>query len=88
MLNTKLVTWSAAVFTAASYLLCITYGLIVPESLHMHGFLEAVLPAFEWLDPMSFFLGLAESFLWGVYLGLGYAVVYNRMYPRFTPSAG
>jgi hypothetical protein len=29
--------------------LCVSYGLATPESLHMHGFLEQVLPGSKWL---------------------------------------
>ncbi len=49
----------------------------------MHGFLEAVLPAFAWLSLGSFFLGLVESFLWGVYLGLGFSLIYNVLNRRW-----
>lgn len=79
MLNTKIVTWSAALFTSASFVLCVGFGLVTPEPVHMHGFLEAVLPAFKWISFGSFLLGLVESFLWGVYLGLGYSLIYNAV---------
>ncbi len=82
MLNTKIVTWSAALFTSASFVLCVGFGLITPDALHMHGFLEAVLPAFKWISFGSFLLGLGESFLWGVYLGLGYSLIYNAVSAR------
>jgi hypothetical protein len=83
-MNTKLVTWSAALFATASYLLCIAFGLITPEPLHMEALLEAVLPGFEWLTPATFLLGLGGSFLWGVYLGLGYSLVHNALARRFS----
>ncbi len=82
MLKTKLVTWAMGLFTAFSFLLCILYGLLTPESLHMHTFLEMVLPAFTWLSFGSFVLGLVESFLWGVYLGLGFSLIYNVLYRK------
>ncbi len=82
MLNIKTVTWSLAVFTAISYLFCILYGLITPESIHMHPFLEAVLPGFKWLSVGGFFLGLIESFLWGAYIGLVYTPIYNFFQKR------
>lgn len=44
MLNIKIVTWSPGLFTAVSFLLCVLYGLVTPESIHMHRFLESVLP--------------------------------------------
>jgi len=63
MLNIKVVSWSLGLFTAISFILCVIYGLIVPQSLHAYQFLEAVLPAFKWLTLGGFFLGLIESFL-------------------------
>lgn len=83
MLNTKVATWSLGSFTAFSYIVCIIYGLIMPESLHMHNFLEQVLPAFKWLTVGGFFLGLIESFLWGVYAGLVFPFIYNFFYKRW-----
>ncbi len=83
MINVKLVTWSAGIFTAISYLLCVLYGLITPEAIHMHQFLETVLPAFSWLSLGSFLLGLIESFLWGVYIGFTFSVIYNLLFRRW-----
>jgi len=87
MLNLRLTTWATALFTTLSYLLCVLYGLVSPESVHMHRFLEIVLPAFTWLTPEGFLLGLAESFLWGVYLGLFFPLIYNRLYRRWGTTA-
>lgn len=84
MLNIKIVTWSMGVFTAVSFILCVIYGLVTPESVHMHTFLEAVLPAFKWLTVGGFFLGLIESFLWGVYIGLVYVPIYNFFHKRWV----
>lgn len=82
MLNTKLITWALSLFTSLSYVICVLYGLVTPESLHMHRFLEIVLPAFEWISVGHFFLGLAESFLWGTYVGLVFPPIYNWLYRR------
>jgi hypothetical protein len=49
----------------------------------MHGFLELVLPAFKWLSPWSFALGLVESFLWGFYGGLVFVPIYNFLHKRW-----
>lgn len=84
MLNIKTVTWSLGIFFTFSFILCIIYGLLTPESIHMHQFLENVLPAFKWLTVGGFFLGLAESFLWGVYIGLVYTPIYNFFYKRWA----
>ncbi len=84
MLNMKATTWSLGVFTAFSFILCVIYGLITPESMHMHKFLESVLPAFKWLTLGGFFLGLIESFLWGVYVGLVFVPICNFFHRRFS----
>jgi hypothetical protein len=76
-LNIRVVTWSMATFTLFSYLVCVLYGLIVPESFHLVQFLEIVLPGFKWLTIGSFFIGLIESFLYGVYVGLVFTPIYN-----------
>ncbi|HLE09502.1 MAG TPA: DUF5676 family membrane protein [Thermodesulfobacteriota bacterium] len=77
-LNIKVIAWSAGIFTAITYLLCVLYGLIVPERLHgMVNFLEMVLPAFRWLTLPGFLFGLVESFLYGAYAGVVFAPIYN-----------
>jgi hypothetical protein len=78
LLNIRVVSWSLGIFFAISFMLCVLYGLIVPERLHgMTAFLEAVLPAFKWLTVGGFFLGLLESFLYGVYIGIVFVPIYN-----------
>lgn len=83
MLNTKVVTWSLALFGSVTYLVCVAYGLIVPESLHMSGFLEQILPGFRWLTPAGFVIGLVESFLYGAYAGLVFTPIHNRLWKRW-----
>ncbi|MFQ5707861.1 MAG: DUF5676 family membrane protein [bacterium] len=84
MLNMKVVSWSLGLFSVVSFVLCVIYGLITPESLHMHNFLEIVLPAFKWLTWWGFLLGLIESFLYGVYAGLVFVPIYNFLYRRWV----
>jgi 2TM family of unknown function (DUF5676) len=76
-LNIRVLTWSLASFTVFSYLVCVVYGLIVPESFHMVEFLEIALPGFKWLTIGSFLIGLVESFLYGAYTGLAFTPIYN-----------
>ena len=83
MLNIKIVSWSLGFFAAVSFVLCVIYGLIVPQSLHAPQFLEAVLPAFKWLTVWGFCLGLLESFLYGVYAGLVFVPIYNFIWRRW-----
>ena len=88
MLNIKIVSWSLGIFTAISFILCVTYGLIMPTSLHnMALFLEMALQAFKWLTFGGFCLGLIESFLYGVYAGLVYVPIYNFFTRRWGATA-
>lgn len=82
-LNIRVVTWSLATFTSLSFVVCVVYGLIVPESLHMVEFLEITLPGFKWLSIGSFFIGLIESFLYGVYAGLVYTPIFNFYHKKW-----
>jgi hypothetical protein len=76
-LNIRVVTWSLAIFTELSYLMCVLYGLIVPEAMHMTRFLEIALPGFTWLTVSGFVIGAVESFLYGAYAGLVFTPIYN-----------
>ncbi|MBI3057900.1 MAG: hypothetical protein HYY81_01090 [Deltaproteobacteria bacterium] len=82
-LNIRVLTWSLATFTTFTYLVCVAYGLIVPETLHMVQFLEIILPGFKWLTVGSFFIGLVESFLYGVYAGLVFTPIYNFYHKKW-----
>ena len=68
----------SGLFIAVSFILCVLYGLVVPQRLHgMSAFLEMVLPAFKWLTFGGFILGLMESFLYGVYIGIVFVPIFN-----------
>ena len=82
-LNIRVVTWSLATFTSLSFVVCVLYGLIVPESFHMVQFLKIVLPGFKWLSVGSFLIGLIESFLYGVYMGLVFTPIYNFYHKKW-----
>lgn len=84
MLNTKLVSWALGLWAAFTFVVCVIWGLVTPQSLHMHEFLEMVLPAFKWLTWWGFLLGLAESFLYGAYAGLVFCPLYNWLCRRWA----
>jgi hypothetical protein len=81
-LNWKVVTLSLGLFGAVTFTLCVAYGLVVPPAFHSPQLLEMVLPGFTWLTAGSFLLGLAESFLFGVYAGLVFTPIYNLLAGR------
>ncbi|MDP2325156.1 MAG: DUF5676 family membrane protein, partial [Gammaproteobacteria bacterium] len=80
----KVVSSALGVWGAVSFVLCVLWGLVTPESLHMHQFLEMVLPAFQWLSWQGFLLGLVESFLWGFYAGALYVPLHNFFMRRWS----
>ena len=87
LLNIRVVSWSLGIFTAFTYILCVLYGLVVPQRLHgMSAFLEAVLPAFKWLSFGGFILGLVESFLYGVYIGIVFVPIYNFINKKMSKN--
>lgn len=84
LLNIRVVSWSVGLFLSFSYILCVLYGLVVPEKLHgMVEFLEMILPAFKWLTFGGFLLGLIESFLYGAYVGIVFVPIYNFLSKRW-----
>ena len=83
MLNIKVVTWSLAIWTTFTFLFCVAFAMLTPQSLAMHALLLQVLPGFEWFSWRGFFVGLFESFLYGAYAGLVYVPVYNFLHKKF-----
>lgn len=79
MLRIKTVSLALGLTFAVSFVICVVWGLVLPESLHMHEFLQLVLPGFTWISVGSAVLGLVESFLFGVYFGVIYVPIYNVM---------
>jgi hypothetical protein len=66
-----------SLFFVISYVLCIIGYLFAPGFPVQHGALSIFLPGFELLSWRSFFLGLAESFVWGWYIALVFGTLYN-----------
>lgn len=77
MLDTKLVTRTLAIWSAVSFVVCVIYGVITPQSFHTAALLEQELPGFTWLTAQGFMIGLVESFLYGVFAGVTFCPIYN-----------
>lgn len=86
MLNIKIWTMALGSFLAVSFTLCVFGGLIMPGLPVKHVTLEAVLPGFVWISPSAFFLGLVESFLFGIYAGLVFVPLHNFFARRWQVS--
>jgi hypothetical protein len=87
MLKLRVVCLSTGLSAAVSFFACVAWGFVTPESLHMHAFLELILPGFKWLTAWSFLLGLVESFLFGAYAGLVFVPIYNTVNRRWGDPA-
>jgi hypothetical protein len=80
-LNVRHWMWTVGTFLAVNFALCVVYGLIVPSVYHAKQLLEMTLPGFHWISVPTFFLGLAESFIYGAYAGVLFAVINNLLVP-------
>jgi hypothetical protein len=93
MLNLKVWTMSLGCWMAISFTICVAGGVLAPGLPIPHRTLELLLPGFIWVPPKMFMLGLAESFFYGVYVGLLFVPLHN-FFARYwrtaqgAPSAG
>jgi len=83
ILNWKIVCWSLGIWAAVSFVVGVLWGLVTPAAVHMHIFLEQILPAFKSFTWWGFLLGLIESFLYGFYAGIVYVPIYNFFVKRW-----
>lgn len=71
---------------AITFTLCVIWGLIFPHTVLQQRILEAVFPWFASLSWGSYFVGLVESFLYGVYAAAVFVPLYNGL-SRWTSHA-
>ena len=82
LLNWKTVGVSVGLFLAISYVLCVIYDLIFPGQTMYLAWIR-LLPGFKWITWASFFLGLVETFLYGIYFALIFVPLYNFFKRKF-----
>jgi len=87
MLNVRVWTMSLACWMATTFTLCVLGGVIAPGLPIPHRTLELLLPGFTWISPRTFVLGLAESFLHGVYVGLVFVPIHNLFWRRWGATS-
>lgn len=67
---------SLASFFAVTYVLCVLFGVFVSDR-GMHLLLPQLLPGFTWITWPSFFLGLVWSVVYGWYVAVVFAPLFN-----------
>ena len=87
MLNLKVWTMSLGSWMATTFTLCVLGGVIAPGLPIPHRTLELLLPGFTWISLRAFVLGLAESFAYGVYVGLLFIPIHNAFWRRWGATA-
>jgi len=63
-------------FLVITYALCVIYGLLGFQQ-GMHQLLFQIIPGFTWITWPSFFIGLFWTFVWGWYIALVFAPLFN-----------
>lgn len=84
-LDWRVVGLTTGSFLVISYVLCVAYDLTFDQRMY-EAWLK-LLPGFTWLTWPSFLLGLVETFLYGIYIGLVFAPIYNFFTDRFSRQA-
>lgn len=81
----KINQWAAGlalgVLFSVTYVLCVLWDMALPQYA-MRQVWAPLLPGFTWLSIGSFALGLVETFVYGVYGGVFFAYLYNRLIGR------
>ncbi len=68
MLRTKVWIWTLGFLFMQAFVICVLRDSFVPVSATTRELLQVFLPGFRWFSSWRFFIGMAESFLWGAYL--------------------
>lgn len=75
-LSWKVVGLSLGSFLSITYVFCVVWDLFLPKY-EMHSAWAPYFPGFQWLSVTSFFIGLIEAFLYGVYTAVVFVPIYN-----------
>ncbi len=81
-LDWRVVGISLGLFLSVSYVICVAYDLLFGQRMY-EAWLK-LLPGFTWISWPSFFLGLLETFGYGIYFGLVFVPLYNFFHERLT----
>ncbi len=81
-LDWRVVGVATGLFLVVSYIFCVAYDLAFGQ--RMYETWLKLLPGFTWLTWPSFFLGLVESFGYGIYVGLVFVPLYNFLLTKLS----
>jgi len=70
-----------SIFFAISFLLCVAWGLVMPDNLHMHEAWSAFLPGFNW-SVLGVLFGLVGAYLYGWYIALVFVPLFNFFHKK------
>lgn len=79
--------WVSGILLAFTFTLDMVLGLLFPNWWVMQNLWEQVLPGFTFLTWGTFFLGLVESFVGGVYLAVVFVPLYNYFLARSSETS-
>jgi hypothetical protein len=77
MLKIRVWIWTLGLLFTQIFVVCVLRDLMSPLPPGMRRLFEIFLPGFTWLTVTRFLVGLAESFLWGVYAALVFVPAVN-----------
>lgn len=67
---------SLAIFLMVTYTLCVLLAFIIPDR-GLHNVWLQFLPGFKWESWTGYVIGLAETFVYGWYVAIVFAPLYN-----------
>jgi len=85
-LDWRVVGLAMGSFLSISYIVCVVGDLVFEH--RMYEVWLKLLPGFTWISWPSFFLGLIETFAYGIYFGLVFVPLYNFFHDRIVARKG
>lgn len=66
-----------SLFLAITFTLCVLWGLLTPQAMHMHRAWEPLMPGFHWISLPAYLIGLVWAYFYGWYAALVFVPLYN-----------
>jgi len=80
-LHIKPLGHTLSIFFAVSFSLCILWGLVMPDNLHMHEAWSPLLPGFNW-SILGVLIGLVGAYFYGWYIALVFVPLFNFFHEK------